>query len=98
MTADRSVKIKSFSQSGGITTFNQSGGVNANTININHETPPAVELTKGSENEPRGDSFVTTYFADLQGRPPMLGIAATGSRHIETINARKVGRAACLRA
>lgn len=72
-----------------ITTVNQSGGINAGTVNIHHETPPRVELIKHRENEPRGESFVTTYFADLEGRPRMLGIGAIGTPKIETILAVK---------
>jgi hypothetical protein len=58
---------------------------------INREVPPSAHVRKIKENEPRGAQFVTTYHVDLEGRPPMLGVAASGSSDIQIVGVHKQG-------
>jgi hypothetical protein len=70
--------------------------VGINKGNIFRETPPRCDLMLVARNEKRGDYYVTSYVAALQGRPAMLGIRATGSGVIERVDAHHDGRSGML--
>jgi parallel beta-helix repeat protein len=91
-SAIRNNRVEGTSQLSGDKNINygsQEVGINKGVIN--REVPPSVQVRKIKENEPRGSQFVTTYHVDLTGRPPMLGVAATGSGDIQSVAVYKQG-------
>jgi hypothetical protein len=80
MADDKSIKI---------TSHNQSGGITAHTVHV-AETPPSLNVAILEENEQYGDAYRTSVALNLNGRPARFGVSVVG-KHIRDLMLRQDG-------